>query len=271
MEENEKTVVDFTIDYPIDYELVEGEGSQPKIRVFGVTGDNFKSELLFKYNFENEYNDRGDLYNLNSDIKKNMKIVKKSAVRELITYIFFPLIIIGFATFITGLISNGMVLAGITRIGYFLMWSSILINNTSKLLCRNKDILGFGLPILRRKKFYEKKAKELNKQYEEINKLGFICTINTDVDFPISKKDIYCTKRLKKFKKVSKDFKKIIKEHKEEIEYIRYQDSIKKPEVLELPNEKEDILGTINEVENRFTPSFTSETSKKHLLEKTIR
>ena len=271
MEENEKTVTDFTIDYPIDYELVEGEGSLPKIRVFGVSYDKFKSELMFKYNFENEYNDHEELSKLNSDIKKNMKIVKKAAINELISYIFVPLIGVGFITFIIGIITNGAIMAGITRIGYLLMWTSILINKTSDLLFRNKDILGFGLPILRRKKFYEKKAKELNKQYEEINKLGFICTINTDVDFPISKKDIYCTKRLKKFKKASRDFKKIIKEHKEEIEYIRYQDSIKKPEVLELPEEKEDILGTINEVENSFTPSFTSDTSKKHILEKTNR
>ncbi len=129
---------------------------------------------------------------------------------------------------------------------------------------------GKGIPVFKRLSFYKKYAKELNKQYEEIKKLGFNNSIDFGINFPITKTDIYLADDLKKYKKIRKEFKKIIKEHKEEIEYIRYQDSIKKPEVLELPNEKEDILGIINEVENRFSLGIdnTSTNQRKKLIKK---
>ena len=263
----EKITEKYTIKIPIDYDLVDSDSDKPKIRLYGIDNDSIKSELLLKHDFRWDYTYSGDLDMLDYDIKRNINELEEIVVFQNTNKVFLSTTLIGSIIIGLGIFLG---ISDVTLVGLITTATSIGLCCFNFLLAIQERFYCHGTPIMKRLSFYEKYVEELNKQYEEINKLGFNNSIDFGINFPITKKDIYCTDDLKKYKKVKKEFKKIIKEHKEEIEYIRYQDSIKKLEVLELPEEKVDILGTINEVENRFNPSIenTNTNQVKNLIKK---
>ncbi len=263
----EKMVEKHTIKIPIDYELVDSDSYKPKIRLYGIDNDTIKSELLFKSDFRWDYSCCGDFGMLDYDIKRNTNVLEEIVSFENTNKVLLSTTLIGSMIIGLGIFLG---ISDVTLVGLISAGISLGIYGFNYVLYSMERFYCHGTPIMKRLSFYKKYAKELNKQYEEINKLGFNNSIDFGINFPITKKDIYLADDLKKYKKIRKEFKKIIKEHKEEIEYIRYQDSNKKPEVLELPNEKEDILGTINEVENRFSLGIdnTSTNQRKELIKK---
>ena len=174
----EKMVEKHTIKIPIDYELIDSD--KPKIRLYGIDNDTIKSELLLKSDFCWDYSCRGDLGMLDYDIKRNTNELEtivsfENINKVLLSTTLIGSIIIGLGIFlgISDVTLVGLISAGIS-IG--ICWFNYALYSMERFSCH-------GTPIMKRLSFYKKYAKELNKQYEEINKLGFICTVNEDIPF----------------------------------------------------------------------------------------